>query len=298
MRVTLSGEFMTTVATNNNPLDRILNGSFNSQSSTAAGQSSGNVSAMAIAQTAYDVASILSSNASAEQKAQAAKERVGLAVADYYTAGAASAVYGFAQKQWPGTMAKLSEWSAKLDPAVQLIGQLFGSKNMWKTEGNRTRELLEQGVRIPESLQAAMNMTRGRSKEELIDPSVAIDFRGYKEDGQFVNNLFANSRDVKDLVAEDIWGYSAFFEKFGNDWLEKFTPEQRYEIANKALEMGKVDEHHGTIDIKWDAEFDAAIAGFISDPSTATRSKTDFGTGNATDLINQFISSIQEVVAY
>lgn len=246
---------------------------YNNPAAISSSQTSGNVALSAI-QTTADVAGILSSDASAEQKAQATKERVGLAVADYYTFGLASQFYGFANEQWPGTMAKLREFSAKLDPMVQLVGELFGSKNMWKTEGNRTRELLEQGIRIPESLREAMNLTRGRSKEELINHNVPRDFKGYTPDGQWINNKFAESRDIKDLAAEDIWGYSAFFEKFGNDWLEKFTPAQRWEIANKALELGAVNEHHGTIDIDWDNGLTEAISGFLSEPSSATRSMT------------------------
>jgi hypothetical protein len=130
------------------------------------------------------------------------------------------------------------------------LGGLFDS-DKWKTEGNRLSSLLEKGINIPEELRGAMSLSRGRSKDELIDHSVSPDFRGLKDDGAWVNNMFAQSRMESDLRAEDIWGYSAFFEKFGNDWLGTMTEADRRAIAEKALALGLVREHHGTIDIEW-----------------------------------------------
>lgn len=139
-----------------------------------------------------------------------------------------------------------------------LIGSRLGDKDRWKTEGKRLSKLLEQGVQIPEEMLGAMSLARGRSKEELIDPRYAADFAGNTPHG-FVNNKFANTRNEKDLHPEDIWGYAAFFEKFGNDWLGKFSEDQRRSIAQAALDSGAVREKHGTVNINWTPELEEKI---------------------------------------
>ena len=113
--------------------------------------------------------------------------------------------------------------------------------NKFKTEGNRLQKLIDQGINIPESLRAPMLQTKGRSKQELIEEA--------KRTGG--NVKFAESRNEADLRPEDIWGYSSFFKKFGNDWLGGLTEAQRRGIAQKALDAGAVREHHGTIDVDW-----------------------------------------------
>lgn len=118
--------------------------------------------------------------------------------------------------------------------------ELFDT-NKFKTEGNRLQKLIDQGINIPESLRAPMLQKKGRSKEELIEEA--------KRTGG--NVKFAESRSEADLRPEDIWGYSAFFKKFGNDWLGGLTEAQRRGIAQKALDAGAVREHHGTIDVDW-----------------------------------------------
>lgn len=157
-------------------------------------------------------------------------------------------------------------WGALLAGALVgggLIGSRLGDRDRWKTEGKRLGKLLEQGVAIPQEMLGAMQLTRGRSKEELINPSFPRDFVGHTEQG-FVNNKFALSRDEKDLHPEDIMGYAAFFEKFGNDWLGKFSAEQRWAIAKVALDSGSVREKHGTINVKWSSELDTTVQSILS----------------------------------
>ncbi len=226
----------------------------------SAGSSQGNT-AMIVLQTGQDLAKIASSRANEEQKIQATQERIGLAVADYYTGGLASMFYGWASKQWGGTMQKIRDFDAKYNPMTRLLTSLFNT-DKWKTEGDRMQKVLESGVAIPEELQGSINLTRGRYIEELVDASVAPNFVGTKEDGTWVNNTFALIRDEKSLKAEDIWGYATFFEKFGNDWLDTFDETQRRSIANKALTLGLVREHQGTIDIAWNTEIDQLVQSF------------------------------------
>lgn len=119
--------------------------------------------------------------------------------------------------------------------------------NRWRTEGNRLQDLVDDGVEIPEEMRGAMNLTRGRSKGEL----VAIEQEKIKAGGRG-NVEFAESRKESDLTAEDIWGSAAFFEKYGNDWLKKFSESERRDIAQKAIDSGAVREHKGTIDVDWE----------------------------------------------
>ena len=220
---------------------------------SSGGSSSSANTALAVTETAYNIYQISESNMTSTEKAQATADAVGLAVADFYTAGLASQFYGWASKQWGGTIKKLKKFDAKYNPMTKVIAKLFGS-DRWKTEGDRLSKVLDKGVEIPKELLLATQLKRGRSVEELVDKTVSEEFVGFKHDGTWVNNLFARTRDINALQAEDIWGYAAFFEKFGNDWLNKFSADKRREIAQKALDLGLVSEHHGTINIKWSSE--------------------------------------------
>lgn len=142
-----------------------------------------------------------------------------------------------------------------------LAGSRLGDKDMWKTEGKRLGKLLDKGVVIPEQLQGARWIGAGRKTKDLINPYLPKDFVGETPQYGWTNNKFATSRNASDLTGKDIWGYSAFFDKFGNDWLGKMSPAQREAIANKALQRGAVKEHHGTIDINWSPELESDIAG-------------------------------------
>ena len=140
-----------------------------------------------------------------------------------------------------------------------LAGTRLGDKDMWKTEGKRLGKLIDKGIVIPEALQGARWIGQGRKTKDLINPYLPKDFVGETPQYGWTNNKFATSRNAKDLTAKDIWGYSAFFDKYGNDWLGKFSEKQREDIANRALQRGAVREHHGTIDINWTPELDTEI---------------------------------------
>jgi len=235
------------------------NASVNSPQGGSGLQGDANI-AMSAINTTTQVANILNSDLGAKDKAQYVKETVGLAVADYYTFGLASQFHGFMEKNFPGVVNAFRKFSKNFDPVIQIVGKLFGSKNRWQTEGKKIDKLIADGVRIPEELQGATKLTRGRSKEELIDHSVPRDFVGFKEDGEWVNNRFADSRKTEDLTPRDIWGYAAFFEKFGNEWLEGLTEQQRFSIAEAALEAGAVSEGRGSVTINWTPELEAKVA--------------------------------------
>jgi hypothetical protein len=115
----------------------------------------------------------------------------------------------------------------------------------WQTEQKRLKKLRDRGIAAPEM--EADFLSKGRSMEELRDiEQKKID------SGKYGNLEFATSRNESSLKPEDIWGYSSFLEKFGNDWLGKFDEAKRRQIAKSALESGAVREHHGTVDVDWD----------------------------------------------
>jgi hypothetical protein len=214
----------------------------------------------AAAMSAYNSANqILDKNARDEQKTYDATLAVPRAVAAYYTAGLSTLGEGFARKQWGGTMKKVDKLMS--NPVINPImgASKLWTSDKWKTEGKRLKGLQDKGVVIPEFLQGAMTQSRGRKTKDLINPYLPQDFVGATPQYGWVNNKFATSRDSKDLTARDIWGYSAFFDKYGNDWLGKFSEKQREDIANRALQRGAVKEHHGTIDINWTPELDTEI---------------------------------------
>jgi len=125
-------------------------------------------------------------------------------------------------------------------PAIAALINKMGDKDMWKTEGKRLSKLgdvagwADYASRQPQ-------LSGGRSKEQLVAEAQA----------NGGNVKFAQSRNEADLNPEDIWGYSAFGEKYGNDWFGKFNEEERRRLAKEALDAGAVREHHGTIDIDW-----------------------------------------------
>jgi hypothetical protein len=228
--------------------------------SEGAGGSSADGSALAAAVSVYNSTNRFLKTPRDEQKAYEVSMAVPRAVAAYYTFGGSEMLEGFARKQWGGTMKKFDKvMSHPLVNPTMGVSKLWTS-DKWKTEGNRLKGLIDRGINIPEEMRAAMYQTRGRKKSELINPYLPQDFRGDTPQYGWVNNKFANSRNEADLTARDIWGYSTFFDKFGNDWLGKMNEKQREAIANKALERGAVREHHGTIDINWSPELEADIA--------------------------------------
>jgi hypothetical protein len=205
--------------------------------------------AAAAMSAANDISKLTSKNLTDEEKVLEAHRMVPRAVAAYYTAGFSNTIEAWARKQWPGFMKKLDKFAMKF--SIEGILSRFWTSDKWKTEGNRLRKLQAQGVEIPEAYQGAMMQKRGRSVEEMENKSVPKDFVGFDAQGVWTNNKFNFSRDEADLRPLDIVGYAVFAEKFGNDWFQKFSDEQRQAIAQVVLDAKVVREHHGTIDIKW-----------------------------------------------
>lgn len=177
-------------------------------------------------------------------------------------------------------------WGAGIGGLVGLGAGLLGSqfdKDMWKTEGDRWRKLADSGMNIGGFGREAMSLTGGRSKEDLINRNYALDFRGEIPGGGWVNNRFAQSRNEGDLTGKDIWGYATFAEKFGPNWINT-SADNREAIANKALELGLVREHHGTVDVNWNDDLTSYAQKLLGQstgqaPGSTTTATTPTTTG-------------------
>lgn len=75
----------------------------------------------------------------------------------------------------------------------------------------------------------------------------ADDFVGLDSNGMWVNNKFANSRDVADLKPEDIWQSAQMQETYGKDWNNGKYTNYRRQIAQGLLDKKAVDEKKGGI---------------------------------------------------
>lgn len=146
-----------------------------------------------------------------------------------------------------------------------LLGS-FAHKPQTKVEESRWNDLGDQGFAVPDWV---ANGTDIKAKGAWSRPDLAPDFIGKAPtagdalgigatpEGTWVNNKFATSRDEADLRPEDIWGYASMVERFGPEYLTT-SEENRRAIAQKVLDLGLANEHHGTIDIGESEELDKA----------------------------------------
>ena len=131
-------------------------------------------------------------------------------------------------------------WAAAIGvPVAAALINKMGDKDRWKEEYNRKKKLVEEGI-IPESM-LGEEPTRGRSKEELI----ALEEEKIAR-GEYGNPEFARSRNVKDLRAEDIWGFSVAPETLGASYMQA-SEEQRRAYNQQLLDEGLVREARGQI---------------------------------------------------
>jgi hypothetical protein len=157
-----------------------------------------------------------------------------------------------------GGRASLGIASGGISELARAFG-LFGEPQT-QVEESRWKDLGDQGFGVPDWVSQGVDIN---AKGAGARPDLAADFIGLAPTageavgmgatpaGSWVNNKFAESRDVADLQAKDIWGYAALPELFGKDYVTT-SEANREAIAAKALELGLVSEGKGTIDIKDD----------------------------------------------
>jgi hypothetical protein len=159
-----------------------------------------------------------------------------------------------------------------------LLGS-FAHKPQTQVEEGRWKKLADQGFGVPDWV---ANGTDINAKGAGSRPDLAADFIGLAPtagdavgigatpEGTWVNNKFATSRDESDLRAEDIWGYASMVERFGPEYM-KTSEENRRAIAQKVLDLGLANEHHGTIDIGESEELDNAWKDMLTAPKSANQ---------------------------
>ena len=67
-----------------------------------------------------------------------------------------------------------------------------------------------------------------------------------KEDAQFPNT-FEGKKEAGNLKAEDVWGGEAFFDTYGSDWLNKYSEDQRRQIAQQAIDNDLLTTNKGML---------------------------------------------------
>lgn len=89
------------------------------------------------------------------------------------------------------------------------------------------------------------------------------------------------------LKAEDVWGLPAFYERYGNDWLGKFTEDQRRSIAQQAVDSGAIIKKDNQTDVdfnKFTPNLDVPVGSVLSQ---STPSATPIATPQESSVINR-----------
>jgi hypothetical protein len=154
----------------------------------------------------------------------------------------------------------------------------FAHKPLTKVEEAKWRALNAQtGAALPEWVAQGKDI---KAKDAGYRADLANDFVGVadtggmasgfgqREAGDWVNNKFAKSRNVADLTGKDIWGYADFTSSFGPDWMNT-SEGNREAIANKALELGLVNEGKGTITLNNNEALNSYAQSLFKTPEAA-----------------------------
>lgn len=165
----------------------------------------------------------------------------------------------------------LGPWGWGAMVALPAAAALLKRPSQTKKEDKAVAGLAKKGVTGWDQY-LAKGFKPTQQKDAWFRKDLAPDFVGMdKGTGDWVNNKFAKSRNVGDLQGKDIWGYSAFGDKFGNDWFGKFTGDQREKIANAYLKNNLVTEGKGQIQLGSNPNIDAEIQKIITPPKPQPR---------------------------
>jgi hypothetical protein len=138
----------------------------------------------------------------------------------------------------------------KYNPAtipVKIIAELFGGPRT-RIEEKRWERLKQAGFDVPKWVEEGKDIKDSGFRQDL-----APDFVGKDAEGNWVNNIFAKSRNEADLTAEDVNQYAVMPETFGTLWRDS-DEQSKFQVANLARENNLLREHHGTLDINWTPE--------------------------------------------
>lgn len=153
------------------------------------------------------------------------------------------------------------------------VKKLFNHKSTKEYQAEAFQRLASAGIKMHSE---SFELT-GAQKEErkLIEDRQAKDFVGYDHDGNFINNAFKNTADLKYLRPEDLQGQLSFYERFGNDWLGTFSEADRYKICQAAIDAQALSSEKGMIKVDWGKiDFNQVLA--ASSSTSATNNNHEF----------------------
>lgn len=127
------------------------------------------------------------------------------------------------------------------------IGGMFQGPSMKERNKMKAQSLLDKGTNMHFNDTSTMFDTA--NKQGKVDDRVAADFTGMNE-GEWINNKFAESRNVADLRPEDVWGALDVYDTLGNDYLGTTSEDQRRQFQQRALDEGLFYEGKGRVRIK------------------------------------------------
>lgn len=191
------------------------------------------------------------------------------AAAALWTAGAGKAGYDMARGKKPGwegdtTLGTNPATAWAYWPAKFAMG-LFGKGPKTEVEDKRVQALIDSGTISADQAKALYpNGFTSEGRSDQLSAALANGAQpgsfGFDKSGNWYNTEFLAGGNESTLKPEDIWGYSAFLERYGSDWLNKFSEEDRRKIAGAAIDSGAVREHHGTVDVDF-----SLVDKFLSD---------------------------------
>lgn len=124
----------------------------------------------------------------------------------------------------------------------------LGKKSTKDIQKDKIKELQSKGINVP-----AFVAFTGKNGKDSFGANEASDFVGKTKDGHWVNNKYAKSHDVKDLVTDDMVGQLVMREKFGNEW-DTMGETKRRIITDRVLssrEKGGLKSRKGMFDVDW-----------------------------------------------
>lgn len=138
----------------------------------------------------------------------------------------------------------------------------FGHKSTKDYQAERRKALIDKGVTgYADYANQAMlgdeeywKLHEGQRQNSAgARTDIPDDFTGYDTEGKFghkgrwYNEAYATTGDMKYLKPEDVWGQEGMFTTFGDDWLGKYSEDERRRISQRLLDEGLLESNKGDI---------------------------------------------------
>ena len=170
---------------------------------------------------------------------------------DYMNAGLSGAMSGAAMGSFGGLPGMAI--GGAIGGIMGLGKVAFGGQKSTDMEDRKIKAMVEAGIISPDDPRVGQpDETRSRA-EQLADSekqyNLGADYRGLTPDGTgWVNNKWLASGNEADLTGFDVQGYASLDAMFGPEY-QKRSMLEKAAMAQKLLDEGLIDEHHGTMDI-------------------------------------------------